>query len=261
MVAIENAVKDQTGRIDVGRGIDGADQLEKLRRRVGAEHVLRHGAVFQLVDLRNAEVAENEMPLRIEIDVGRLDVAVDQTRRAQIDQRVAEIHAEIDGGELRHGVVVQVFDKRFALLRQKIDVIADGVLLRLDLVAAVSRQIGAAGKRLERFQLLLIIRYDLLIIFLGLLGRRGGTGIDQCVYLRLGFRDGNMLENVNLAALCAPHGIYGGAAAGTDALHDLHVGQQWGNELELGQIVRLLACARSPPRGVWHRPSPGGYTA
>ena len=226
VVAVEDAVEDEAGRVNVGRGVNGADQIEQLRCGIGAEHILRHRAVFQLVDLRDPEVTQYKVPLRAQINVRRLDVPVDKARRAQIDQRAAKVHPQIDRRELRHGVFAEIVGQRLAEFGQQIHVVSDGLLLRLDLIAAVAVEVGAARKCLERFQLLLIIRDDLLIIFLRLLGRGSRAGIDQRIDLSLGLRHGNMLENVSLAALCAPHDIHGRTAAGTQALHDLHVGKQ-----------------------------------
>ena len=105
--------------------------------------MLGHRAVFELADLCDAEIAQDKMALRAEIDVGRLHVAVDETSRTQVDERVAKIHPEVHRAYMRHGVVAQVVDQRFALLGQKIHVVADGVFLRHDLIAAVTGQIWA----------------------------------------------------------------------------------------------------------------------
>ena len=45
------------------------------------------------------------MPLCVQVDVGRLDVAVNEPRRTQIDEGAAKVHRQIDRAELRHGVV------------------------------------------------------------------------------------------------------------------------------------------------------------
>ena len=63
VVAVIDAVEDHADGIDIGRRLDAAEQAEQLRRGIGAEHVLGHGAVFQLVDLRDTEIAQQIMPL------------------------------------------------------------------------------------------------------------------------------------------------------------------------------------------------------
>ena len=62
MVAVVDAVEDHADRVDIGRRLDRPKQAEQLRRREGAEHIFRHRAVFQLVDLRDAEVAQQIVP-------------------------------------------------------------------------------------------------------------------------------------------------------------------------------------------------------
>ena len=62
VVAVIDAIEDHADGINVGRRLERAEQAEQLRRGVGAEHVFRHGAVFQLIDLRNAEIAQQIVP-------------------------------------------------------------------------------------------------------------------------------------------------------------------------------------------------------
>ena len=69
VVAVKDAVEDETDGVNIRGRLDAAHEIEQLRRGVGAEHMLRHGAVFQLVDLGDAEVAQHEMPLLIEVDI------------------------------------------------------------------------------------------------------------------------------------------------------------------------------------------------
>ena len=58
MVAVVDAVEDHADGIDVGRRLDRPEQAEQLRRGERAEHGFRHGAVFELVDLRDAQIAQ-----------------------------------------------------------------------------------------------------------------------------------------------------------------------------------------------------------
>ena len=83
------------------------------------------------------------MPLRAEIDVRRLDVAVDEPGLPQIEQRAAKIHRQIDRAKARHGVVIEIIDQRFAVLCEQIHIVADAVFLRRDLIAAEAVEIRA----------------------------------------------------------------------------------------------------------------------
>ena len=65
VVTVIDAVEDQAHGVDVRRRLDRPDEAEQLRRGIRREHVLRHRAVFQLFDLRNAEIAEHEMALAV----------------------------------------------------------------------------------------------------------------------------------------------------------------------------------------------------
>ena len=65
VVAVEDPVENEAHGIDIRRRLDRAEQTEQLRRGVGAEHALGHGAVFEIVDFRDAEVSEQKMPLRV----------------------------------------------------------------------------------------------------------------------------------------------------------------------------------------------------
>ena len=58
VVAVVDAVEDHADGIDVGRRLDRPEQAEQLRRGERAEHGFRHGAVFELVDLRDAQIAQ-----------------------------------------------------------------------------------------------------------------------------------------------------------------------------------------------------------
>ena len=60
-----DAVEDEADGIDVRRGLDGADQAEQLRRGIGREHGLGHGAVFQLGELRDAKVTQDKVTLAV----------------------------------------------------------------------------------------------------------------------------------------------------------------------------------------------------
>ena len=126
------------------------------------------------------------------------------------------------------------------MLGQQIHIVAHAVFLRCDLIAAEAVKVRTGGERFERGELGLIIRDDLLIIFLRVLGRSGGAGEHQRVDLLLRLRYGDVLEDVGLTALGAFDNIYCGCAADTQTLDHLHIGQQRRNEFEFGQMVRLL---------------------
>ena len=180
------------------------------------------------------------MALAAEIDVGRLHVPMDQTCSPQLRQRVAKIHGQIDGAGLGHGGVGQVTVQGCPEFRQKIDVIADAVLLGLDLVAVKAVQIGTARKGLQLFQLCLVVGDHLLVIGLRSLFIGSGACENQSVHLLLGFRNGNMLERIELVGLGAFDGIDCDAASAAQAVLYLHIGHKCRIEFDFCQMIRLL---------------------
>ena len=110
---------------------------------------------------------------------------MDETRRPQVDQRAAKIHREVHRTQVRDGVVRQILAQRRPVLGQKIDVKADAILLRFDLIAAETVQIRAGRQLLQRLQLLAIV-------FLRILRRTGRAGEQQRVHLLLRLRNGDV---------------------------------------------------------------------
>ena len=117
---------------------------------------------------------------------------MDETRCPQIDQRAAKIHREVHRAQVRDGVVRQILAQRRPVLSQKIDVKADAILLRFDLIAAEAVQIRAGRQLLQRLQLFAIVRDDLFVVFLRILRRTGCAGEQQRVHLLLRLRNGDV---------------------------------------------------------------------
>ena len=117
---------------------------------------------------------------------------MDEARCPQVDQRAAKIHREVHRTQVRDGVVRQILAQRRPVLGQKIDVKADAILLRFDLIAAEAVQIRAGRQLLQRLQLFAIVRDDLFVVFLRILRRTGCAGEQQRVHLLLRLRNGDV---------------------------------------------------------------------
>ena len=165
---------------------------------------------------------------------------MDESCLAQTAKRAAQIQAKINGTRLRHGRFGKHLGKCLAVFGQQINLEADAILLRLDLIAAVAADVRAGGKLFKRLEFRLIIGGDLLVIILRVLDRGGRAGEHQRVDLLLRFRDADVLQIIGLIAFCAFYNIDRCTAVHADAFDELHVRQQRRYHVQFWQFVRLL---------------------
>ena len=90
----QQLVERRTQRVKVAATV--RDALEPLRGHVpqGPDQVLRLRQVVPLLELGQAEVGDPDVPQRIQDQVGRLDVAVQDTSLVRVSQGVGDLGAQ-----------------------------------------------------------------------------------------------------------------------------------------------------------------------